>query len=263
MYSYQTGFAPRDFVPQYPELWNGCVGAWAPCLGPTGATLRDWSGFQNHGALTMPAGVGWAVNGGRYALTHDGIDDAAIVASNTATPTGGNPRTLAIWFNQTTRTSNSALVAIGNWNLGQVFCVQLFLSAGDVYLFTDGLNGGNNITLTGAEIPELGVWNHLAFTFATGGAWSYYLNGRVVKSGTFPTTINTGSSTIQIGHRDGYSYFHGRTDDVRSYNRALRANEIALIYNLGRGGPFTPRQRTSVRIASGNRRRRLFFTGAA
>ena len=30
----------------YPELWDGVVGYWAPCLGPTGTRLFDVSRFQ-------------------------------------------------------------------------------------------------------------------------------------------------------------------------------------------------------------------------
>ena len=70
--SYSNGFAPRDGQPLYPELWRGCVGAWCPSLGPTGLTLRDWSGFGNHGTLTnMDPGTDWVLSGGRYALDFD------------------------------------------------------------------------------------------------------------------------------------------------------------------------------------------------
>ena len=63
-------------MPLYPELWRGCVGAWSPSLGPTGVTLRDWSGYARHFALTnMDAGTDWVASGGRYALDLDGTND--------------------------------------------------------------------------------------------------------------------------------------------------------------------------------------------
>ena len=58
---------------RYPGLWRGCVGAWNPGLGPTGLTLRDWSGFGNHGTLTN--GPTWAASQGKYALSFDGTND--------------------------------------------------------------------------------------------------------------------------------------------------------------------------------------------
>ena len=60
----------------YPELWSGCVGAWAPCLGPTGTRLHDLSRYRNWGTLTnMDAATDWVVSGGRYALDFDGSND--------------------------------------------------------------------------------------------------------------------------------------------------------------------------------------------
>jgi len=65
--TYQNGFAPRDGEPLFPELWDGCVGAWNPGLGPSGLTLRDWSPYKNHGTLTnMDAGTDWVM---RWILT--------------------------------------------------------------------------------------------------------------------------------------------------------------------------------------------------
>ncbi|MGV2337667.1 MAG UNVERIFIED_CONTAM: hypothetical protein LVR18_27485 [Planctomycetaceae bacterium] len=38
----------------YPELWDGVVGAWAPCLGPTGNILLRTMAF----AAIMVTGLG-------------------------------------------------------------------------------------------------------------------------------------------------------------------------------------------------------------
>ena len=74
--SYANGFAPRDGRPLYPEFSHGLIGNWAPCLGPTGLTLRDWSGRANHGTLTnMVPGDDWIVSDGRYSLDFDGSND--------------------------------------------------------------------------------------------------------------------------------------------------------------------------------------------
>jgi hypothetical protein len=65
--TYQSGFyAPGRGTAKYPELWDGCVGAWNPGLGNTGLVLRDWSGNQNNGTLTN--GPTWGVSDGRQAL---------------------------------------------------------------------------------------------------------------------------------------------------------------------------------------------------
>jgi len=66
--SYQNGFATRG-ESDAPGLWTGCVGLWAPSLGPTGLTLRDQSGYGNHGTLTnMDPATDWVVREKGYTL---------------------------------------------------------------------------------------------------------------------------------------------------------------------------------------------------
>ena len=82
--SYANGFAPRDGQPLYPELWRGCVGAWNPGLGPTGLTLRDWSGFGNHGTLTnMELDTDWTPSQGKWSLALDGTNESVLCGGGT------------------------------------------------------------------------------------------------------------------------------------------------------------------------------------
>ncbi|MFZ9091603.1 MAG: hypothetical protein ACO3FE_16115, partial [Planctomycetaceae bacterium] len=55
------------------DLWDGVVGYWAPCLGPTGTRLHDVSRGNSWGTLTnMDAATEWVIDGGQYALDFDG-----------------------------------------------------------------------------------------------------------------------------------------------------------------------------------------------
>ena len=68
--SYAGGWAASAAESEYPELWRGLVAAWIPALGPTGATLRDLSGWHRHTSLTnmepasdwIPSSKGWTIN---------------------------------------------------------------------------------------------------------------------------------------------------------------------------------------------------------
>lgn len=85
-------------------------------------------------------------------------------------------------------------------------------------------------------------WTHVAavFTAAVGRA-EYYVNGTSIGSiGGFGTSVNTSSAPLQIGTRNGLASvaFDGLLDEVRLWNRALTAQEIAQnVYNAvpGRG----------------------------
>jgi hypothetical protein len=71
--SYDSGFAQSIGESRNPHLWDGLVGLWVPSLGPTGDTLYDVSGFENHGSLTNmdPA---WLNGQDKLGLCHVGFD---------------------------------------------------------------------------------------------------------------------------------------------------------------------------------------------
>ena len=74
--SYKSGFACNAAESENPNLWKGLVGLWAPSLGPTGLTLRDQSGYGNHGTLTfMDPATDWVVSEKGWALDFDGSSD--------------------------------------------------------------------------------------------------------------------------------------------------------------------------------------------
>jgi hypothetical protein len=120
-------------------------------------------------------------------------------------------------------------------------------------VFTDGVNdalGGNNLQISGGQVPSSGNWHRLAFTYDGNGQWQYYLDGFHMQSGTFGKQINTFTNTIEIGAFLNYKntlpaltnfFFKGSLDDVRIYNRVLTATEIA---QMGGNAPVCPNQPT-------------------
>ena len=43
--------------------------------------------------------------------------------------------------------------------------------------------------------------------------------------------MQNGEAPIRLGTRSGWSFFQGRIDDLRIYNRALTEEEILALYN--------------------------------
>jgi hypothetical protein len=108
--------------------------------------------------------------------------------------------------------------------------------SGAYYIFTDGVNGNNNVTISGAQIPTTGVWHHLAFVFDGASTWRYYLDGSQKSTGSFATTIYTNTASVVIGARlETSGYTNGLIDDVRIYNYALSAGEIEQVYQNSNG----------------------------
>lgn len=200
----------------------------------SGSSAADSTAFNNAGVLQN--GAAWAVGGAPVSFANpaslvlDGTDDFVLVSDTTGLPTAGGARTVALWMKQDAITGQATLVSLGNVSdANQKFIVQMGTAGLDTYLFTDSINGTNNIQVTGAEIPTTGVWHHLAFTLDGSNNWKYYLDGSLTKSGTFPVAINTVTNDVEIGSRHDVTagFFDGTLDDVRLYNRALSHAEIA------------------------------------
>lgn len=117
-------------------------------------------------------------------------------------------------------------------------------TAGNGYLFTTG-NGYRTSIATGNWSTEQttqpaparnltrGTWKHLAYTL-TGGVGVLYEDGAEVARNTgitiLPGTIGGGTTTADYLGRSVYSgdaFFKGRLRDVRVYDRALAATEVA------------------------------------
>ena len=79
--SYHQNFARYAGESKRPNLWRGLVGCWKPSLGVTGiTTLRDVSGFANHGTMNGSMTIDdWVISGNPklpgYALDFDDMMD--------------------------------------------------------------------------------------------------------------------------------------------------------------------------------------------
>lgn len=254
--SYANGFAPRDGQPLYPGLWQGCVGAWAPCLGPTGLTLRDWSGNANHGTLTR--GPTFRSQGERYALNFDGSDDTVEMTAKNH-PTGAAARTFSAWFRVTDNSVSRYIFGSGIDAGSQAFSVRVGAggSQGQIYLYTNGTDAS---TATGLFANS--VWNHVAIAYLA-PTMLLYINGKSTAWASGGTaTLATGAANACLGFyiaggAGGSGSHIGQIDDVRIYNRVISEKEIrALASRRGIAYEIAARRR-SFSAVQFNRRRRL------
>ena len=242
----------------YPELWSGCVGAWAPCLGPTGLRLHDLSVYHNWGTLTnMDAATDWVVSGGRYALDFDEVNDYVSIGTNV--PMAGQFLTGSAWIRPPTSGECYALTQYNtnvspqrNFYFGSAFFTALGQS-----VIVVGTSTINYLAFTGPQLT-VDTWTHVAFALFINGASStcaIYHNGLPVTAtdrsmGTRPTTYPT-STSIPFGMSSGVKgngsrfYSGGSLDDVRLYNRLLSPAEARLL-SVRRGIAYERQKRRSV-----------------
>ena len=257
--TYANGFAPRDGSPLYPELWRGCVGSWAPCLGPTGLTLRDWSGFKNHGTLTsMVAGDDWAVNQGKYCLDLDGSND--VIYAGDSVIFEESRFSLSAWI-RTTTTARGGIIT--KFSAGAVGYAMDVLATGAIrtYYASSGVIFRQRDTV---NLVNDGKWTHVCATFDSVGAAEIYINGAkatytgTLTQGTMGSIAN--SEQIAIGANPAFSlHLLGQIDDCRYYSRVLAEAEVKpLASRRGIAYEMAPRRRSSSAVQF-NRRRRLLL----
>jgi len=258
--SYANGFAPRDGMPAYPSLWRGCIGVWAPCLGPTGLTLRDWSGRGNHGTLTnMDPSVRWGPSGGKYALGFDGSNDSVDI-SRSIVPTGSASKTVCLWFkSDTTIATRQWLFYAGSETAYGRFALEIESSKLNFNYFSQ--SAVHSTTLVASR------WYHAAVAYtAASTSVTVYLDGvpqTFVISGT--VALNTGTTTTtRLGvSGNGTSPFNGTISELQIYDRVLNPNEVLKL--ASRGGimhEMAPRRRSSLQVAASFNRRRRLLVGA-
>ena len=271
--SYSNGFAPRDGQPLYPSLWKGCVGAWAPCLGPSGLTLRDWSGSANHATLTN--GPTWGPVAGKQAVTIDGTDDLLKCTSNTVGNLDTANATIVMWC----VLQNASLFGqmIGKRNNGGTF-QQWGLFQGNIntsfatvpgkvvslfWYVSGAIDVGQHVRTT-ADVAD-GRLHCIAARRISGTTPTIWVDGvqqATTVIGTATNNINADGSAdpIRVGaSSDSGGYLGFNFIESRLYSRNLSDSEIRLVsIRPGIAYELAPRRRSSSAVQF-NRRRRLLL----
>jgi hypothetical protein len=199
---------------------NGLVGYWSLDDG-TSTQATDFSGNGNTGTLTN--GPTWVQGKRGKAVSFDGTDDYLDLGTPSASAFGTGDFTLSLWAK--TSTSNF-LTLMGSFNNG-----PWYLSVGDgsapgVLQFYDGNYIKSTITWND------GAWHLLTVKRSSGNLY-LYIDG-VSAASPVASSVNYAAAATRIGAIPNGYYFNGSIDEVRIYNRALSAEEIQLLYTIGK-----------------------------
>ena len=182
--------------------------------------LEDSSGQSNNGTASNANGTGMAWTTAKIgvgAVNFDGVDDYVNIGGP-ASLTNILPFSIAVWM-KTPAGVDTYRAIVGE--SGQ----QEFTKYWGQLNYYDN---GDNI---GTATLSANTWYHAVLT-VTATTKTLYLNGAV--DGTF-TTGSFNSFTVNAIGQNGASgeYYDSTLDDVRIYNRALSASEVAQLYSYG------------------------------
>jgi hypothetical protein len=163
----------------------------------------------------------------------DGTDD--YIMSDIAPIAGNTAKTVEAWIKTTANGDpnngglQKVIIEMGTMATGTRFTLNiLYSNAIRIEVQGNGINGTTAI--------NDGLWHHVAAVYdplATTKV-ALYLDGALEASGNLTTAVNTSATgNIQIGRRcDGIHYFNGTIDEVRVWNVARTAAQIANNRNV-------------------------------
>lgn len=268
--SWKQGFAGRAAESAYPGLWKGLVSAHSPGLGKTGLTLRDISGYGNHGLLTdMDPATDWILADhpvGGHALQFNGIDESVVMGTDYRRPV--KEIGISFWMRvDVMPVGGYHDIMIGDANLtslGAGWAIQCY----NTNRIRFWVNHWNNNAADFIPFTDTTGWHHIVGIY-DGATIKVWVDG--VLGGTTDTyTSNidyTDATGLELGqgYIAGDGWYEGRLGGVIAvYNRVITDVERKLLFDLPLA-LITPRARifpVAAAAPPGNRRRRLILLGA-
>lgn len=199
--------------PLYPELSRSRSVAFAPCLGQTGATLRDWSGYNRHSTLVGPT---WVSSEGRSALSFDGVNDYADIPF--AAFPNAYPFSLSCWVNVADTSTLRWCLTIADINTLNAY-FALAVAVGGAAIAAVGDAGGTSLAQTTTTLTA-NTWNHVLAVFSSTTSRTVYLNGAGIGTNSTSRTPTLASlDNIALGslRRSTVAFSQCSIDDVAVY----------------------------------------------
>jgi hypothetical protein len=199
----------------------GCVLYLPGILGGSGKIL-DRSAFGNHGAIN---GATWVrLPSGIWALSFNGVDDY-VDAGNKESLNLTSQGTIELWvYVNSYGTNYPSLIQKGNsagWLAGTYLIYRHITNNFYSGVISDGVTGKTAVFPT----VSLGSWHHLVFTW-NGTQLIAYTDAVAGTPNTQTLNAAINTTNLWIGKSSAQG-FDGKIAEVRLYNRALSALEIA------------------------------------
>jgi len=199
-------------------------------IGGYDGTFTDVGGDPNTDAHTTP-GVSGITS---PSLIFDGVDD--YVPTTDDILGGMTSMSLSLWFNNSSLVANSTICAqyVGAGN--RTLWVRNNATSGLSIQLWDSAGGDAGIGIAG--FIETSTWYHLVITYDGTEAFSYIDTILKNSDNTIASPLDTCTDDFTIGSKRSGSaanVFNGDIDDVRIFNRVITADEIAALYNEGKG----------------------------
>jgi hypothetical protein len=237
-YSNELTLSTQDSIPSW--LTNGLVAYY-----PFNGNANDESGNGNNGTVNGATLAADRFGDTNKAYSFNGTSDF-ITIPHSASLALQNNITISVWKKSFGNTGNYETYLTkrdgnGNWNysLGASHYYGQGGCSGEVnkYLTARRNNGGAQYELRYTDslvTPSVNNWSHIVAVIEN-NVVSFYINGNPTGTSCYGNqftipSIDTGAPLTMGSCNCGLSeYFNGILDDIRIYNRALSASEVAYL----------------------------------
>jgi len=244
------------------NLVASCAGHWKMNDNATNTTVEDSSGNGNHGTFNdaggnpdtqahhTDSGNPPNLNG---ALTFDGTDDyVTILETDSEMGFSNKHGSVSAWIKSNWVSADLATIIVNRWGTEGWTGWGLYLRGDEYAAGTEGICF--DVVTRNPNIENMGIkaltsledrWYHIV------GVWDdpyvyLYVDGELAeRADTIAdgSTYEPGTNPVWIGcnvFRGNTHYFNGLIDNVIVFNRALTAEEIAVLHNGGSGTETIP-----------------------
>jgi len=243
--SYKSGFARSAAESANPGLWDGLAGSWCPAVGNTGiTTLRDLSGWDNHGTLTgSMTGADWVQSQHGQALDLDGVDDHIALGATDRLSFGDSTTDEPFSIFARVKMDDATRFHIITKGTGTNSAQYQFSVGGDeklrLGLFDNSTGHRVDRISTSTMTAREGEWVSFASTYDGSGAATgiaLYVDGKVIAAsntsgGSYVAMHNTTDPVLIGGFIIGANaYANGQIASAHIYSRILQPAEIADLH---------------------------------
>ncbi|HNS21565.1 MAG TPA: LamG domain-containing protein [Sedimentisphaerales bacterium] len=188
----------------------------------------DSSGYDNYG--TRYGGAAFVDGWQGEALSFDGTDDY-IVCGNDASLMNVESVSVSAWIQLGIFDGDRKIVSNQNNSSGG-YKLGVYTNNKVEFEVRDSSNASTlNRAVEGGTTLKKNTWYHVVGVYEKGMAIRTYVNGALDRELATASVVGTSAAQVTIG-REAYNstyYWLGLMDDVRIYNKALTANEVAEV----------------------------------
>jgi hypothetical protein len=221
---------------------NDPVGEWK-FEEKNGTTVNDTSGSANTGTWNGSGTAHWTPGKYGAAGKFDGTTDYVNISPALTTLPNSTTFSLSAWYKSTSTTASQYILAWGSGSSNTPYMAIILnrnVTTGEIAFEhrDDASTNQNNTFYRNASLID-GKWHHVEVIRSSASTYSLYIDGILQNTSTTisPSTTTTTKTCIGALCRSANTqFFNGSIDEVKVYNYARTAAQVAYDYN--RGGPI-------------------------